>query len=115
MPRGKRVLKEVTEEAKQTKKAKKPSARGGRGNKKMEERATKQTTTKKRKTKAEGGWDTGQSSHSMYSAVLHSTAEEPVENDVPPPKKPKAPAQSDQTNGTEAVEGRGSISLDQIM
>ena len=55
MPRGKRVLKEVTEEAKQTKKVKKPSARGGRGSKKMEEGATKQTT-KKRKTKAEGGW-----------------------------------------------------------
>ena len=55
MPRGKRVLKEVTEE-KQTKIAKKPSTRGSRTNKKMETEVTsKTTTTKKRKTKAEGG------------------------------------------------------------
>ena len=66
MPRDKRVLKEATEEAKQTKKAaKKPSARDGKENKNMEEGATKQTTSKKRKTKAEGDWDTGESSYSM--------------------------------------------------
>lgn len=50
------MLKEVTEEAKQTKKAKKPSARGGRGSKNMEDGATKQIS-KKRKTKAEGECD----------------------------------------------------------
>ena len=38
--------------------------------------------------------------------LLKCIAEEPVENDVPPPKKTKAPAKSDQTNGAEAVEGR---------
>ena len=47
------MLKELTEEAEQTKKAKKPSARGGKSKKKMEGEATKQTN-KKRKTKAEG-------------------------------------------------------------
>ena len=99
------MLKEVTEEAKQTKKAKKPSARGGRGSKKMEEGATKQTS-KKRKTKAEGGWDRSKFTLIVFNCALIPTAEETVENDVPPPKKPKAPAQSDQTNGTEAVEGK---------
>ena len=67
MPRGgKRVLKEVTVEAKQTTKAKKPSARGGRTGRKMEVEATKQTT-KKRKTKAEGLVCMGQSSFRSLS------------------------------------------------
>ncbi len=116
MPRGKRVLKEVTEEAKQTKKPKKPSARGGRASKKMEEGATKQTS-KKRKTKAEGTRWLGQVKVHINGIpiALDSTAEEPVENDVPPPKKPKARTQRDQTNGAEAIEGRGSISLDSPM
>ena len=107
MPRGKRVLKEVTEEAKQTKKAKKPSARAGRSSKKMEDGATKQTT-KKRKTKAEGGCNGSKFIlylHLILGLILY-TAGEPVENDVPPPKKAKAPAKSDQTNGASAVEGR---------
>ena len=113
MPRGKRVLKEVTEEAKQTKKVKKPSARGGRGSKKMEEGATKQTT-KKRKTKAEGGWDRSKFKFMVFQLCFDSAAEEPVENDVPPPKKPKARTQNDQPNGAEAIEGRGSIYLPDV-
>lgn len=50
------MLKEVTEETTQTKKVKKPSTRGGRVSKKMEEGASKQTA-KKRKTRAEGDCD----------------------------------------------------------
>ena len=73
MPRGQRVLKELTdpEEAKQAKKAKKPSTRGGKSSKKMETGATKQTT-KKRKTKAEGLVCMGQSSFGTQTMVEYT-------------------------------------------
>lgn len=110
MPRGKRVLKEVAEEAKQTKKVKKPSARTTRSNKKMED-DVKKPTTKKRKTKAEGIIDLciGQSSCNIYydfavSCTSNNAATDTVDTDLPPTKRAKAPAVNNDM--VEAVEGK---------